>query len=61
MATHQPTTFRFESPALWQLAWPILIRQLAPVGMGVVDVTMAGHASVQGMSDCAVLAKFQAI
>ena len=31
--------------ALWQLAWPILVGQLANVGMSVAAVAMAGHAS----------------
>jgi MATE family multidrug resistance protein len=35
---------------LWKLAWPILIGQLATVGMGVVDVAMAGHASAQDLA-----------
>lgn len=34
-----------ESRALWKLAWPILIGQLANIGMSVTDVAMAGHAS----------------
>lgn len=41
---------RTETAALWQLAWPILIGQLATVGMGVVDVAMAGHASAQDLA-----------
>ncbi|GAB2871942.1 proton-coupled multidrug efflux MATE transporter PmpM [Pseudoduganella ginsengisoli] len=45
-----PTTFtlpniRREAAALWQLAWPVLVGQLATVGMGVADVAMTGHAS----------------
>ena len=39
-----------ETRALWQLAWPILIGQLANVGMSVVDVVMAGHASAQDLA-----------
>ncbi len=39
-----------ESRALWLLAWPILIGQLANVGMSVVDVAMAGHASAQDLA-----------
>lgn len=42
--------FRLETAALWQLAWPILIGQLATIGMGVVDVAMAGHASAQDLA-----------
>jgi MATE family multidrug resistance protein len=41
---------RTEIQALWQLAWPILIGQLANVGMAVVDVAMAGHASAQDLA-----------
>lgn len=39
-----------ELQALWQLAWPILVGQLATVGMAVVDVGMAGHASAQDLA-----------
>lgn len=34
-----------EATALWQLAWPVLIGQIATVGMAVADVSMTGHAS----------------
>ncbi|MBV8467677.1 MAG: MATE family efflux transporter [Burkholderiales bacterium] len=37
--------FRHEAAALWQLAWPMLVGQLASVGMNVADVAMSGHAS----------------
>ena len=45
-----PTTFtlhniRTEAAALWKLAWPVLVGQLATVGMAVADVAMTGHAS----------------
>jgi MATE family multidrug resistance protein len=39
-----------ETRSLWQLAWPILIGQLATIGMSVTDVAMAGHASVQDLA-----------
>ena len=39
-----------ESHSLWQLAWPILIGQLATIGMSVTDVAMAGHASAQDLA-----------
>ena len=39
---------------MWRLAWPILIGQLATVGMGVVDVAMAGHASAQDLAGVAL-------
>lgn len=32
-----------EIRALWQLAWPMLIGQMATMGMGVADVAMTGH------------------
>jgi len=46
---HSPAV-RLEATALWQLAWPILIGQLATVGMSVADVAMAGHASPQDLA-----------
>ena len=39
-----------ELRGLWHLAWPILVGQLAYVGMAVVEVAMAGHASVQDLA-----------
>ena len=36
---------RTEIGALWRLAWPMLVGQLATVGMGVADVAMTGHVS----------------
>lgn len=44
-ARHQAPRLAGELRALWQLAWPILVGQLANVGMSVADVAMAGHAS----------------
>jgi MATE family multidrug resistance protein len=46
----QTSRIRTEVQALWQLAWPILIGQLANVGMAVVDVAMAGHASANDLA-----------
>jgi MATE family multidrug resistance protein len=43
-----------EITALWQLAWPILVGQLANVGMAVADVSMAGHASAQDLAGVAL-------
>ena len=40
-----PYSVRTEMSALWQLSWPVLIGQLATVGMGVADVAMTGHVS----------------
>jgi multidrug resistance protein, MATE family len=39
-----------ELRGLWLLAWPILVGQLAYIGMAVVDVVMAGHASAQDLA-----------
>ncbi|QNM97872.1 MATE family efflux transporter [Chitinimonas koreensis] len=41
---------RTETAALWRLAWPMLIGQLAAVGMAVADVAMAGHASANDLA-----------
>ncbi len=42
--------YRTELRALWLLTWPILIGQLANMGMGVIDVAMAGHASADDLA-----------
>ena len=39
-----------ETRSLWHLAWPILVGQLATIGMSVTDVAMAGHASAQDLA-----------
>lgn len=39
-----------ELQALWHLAWPILIGQLATVGMSVADVAMTGHYSAADLA-----------
>jgi MATE family multidrug resistance protein len=36
---------RAEVATLWRLSWPMLVGQLATVGMGVADVAMTGHVS----------------
>ncbi len=41
---------RAEVISLWQLAWPMLIGQLATVGMGVADVAMTGHTSADELA-----------
>ncbi len=46
----QRSRLQTEVRALWLLAWPILVGQLANVGMAVVDVAMAGHASAQDLA-----------
>ena len=45
-----PSAIRTETAALWRLAWPMLIGQLATVGMGVADVAMSGHASAEELA-----------
>lgn len=45
-----PSTVRSEAAALWRLAWPVLVGQLATVGMGVADVAMTGHASAEELA-----------
>jgi MATE family multidrug resistance protein len=40
-----PAPIRTEIATLWQLSWPMLVGQLATVGMGVADVAMTGHVS----------------
>ncbi len=44
------TAIRLEACSLWTLAWPMLVGQLATVGMGVADVAMTGHASAQDLA-----------
>jgi len=39
-----------EIRALWHLAWPILIGQLATIGTSVTSVSMAGHTSAQELA-----------
>ena len=43
-------TFRSELHALWGLSWPMLVGQLASVGMGVADVAMTGHVSADELA-----------
>ncbi|MDY7540110.1 MATE family efflux transporter [Undibacterium sp. RTI2.1] len=50
-----------ESRAMWQLAWPVLIGQLATVGMGVADVAMTGHASANDLAAVALGASLWAM
>jgi MATE family multidrug resistance protein len=42
---HVPSPIRTEIGILWRLSWPMLVGQLATVGMGVADVAMTGHVS----------------
>mgnify|MGYP003580841871 CR=1 FL=1 len=45
IANNNATPVRTEIATLWRLSWPILVGQLATVGMGVVDVALTGHVS----------------
>ena len=45
-----PYTVRSESAALWKLSWPMMVGQLATVGMGVADVAMTGHVSAAALA-----------
>ena len=47
-------SIKTEANALWQLAWPVLIGQVATVGMAVADVAMTGHASPQDLAAVAL-------
>jgi len=44
-ATPSSSPVRTEIATLWRLSWPMLVGQLATVGMGVADVAMTGHVS----------------
>ena len=41
---------RTEIATLWKLSWPMLVGQLATVGMGVADVAMTGHVSAEELA-----------
>ena len=41
---------RAEIATLWKLSWPMLVGQLATVGMGVADVAMTGHVSADELA-----------
>jgi MATE family multidrug resistance protein len=44
------SAIRTEMGAMWRLAWPMLVGQLATVGMGVADVAMTGHVSAEELA-----------
>lgn len=52
---------RNEIAKLWQIAWPVLIGQLATVGMAVSDVAMTGHLSSQDLAAVALGASLWSI
>jgi MATE family multidrug resistance protein len=41
---------RLEMASLWRLSWPMMIGQLATVGMSVADVAMTGHVSADELA-----------
>ena len=49
-AARSPSDIRKEVASLWQLSWPMLVGQLATVGMGVADVAMTGHVSAEELA-----------
>ncbi len=46
----KPAPIRTEVAAMWRLSWPMLVGQLASVGMGVADVAMTGHVSASELA-----------
>jgi MATE family multidrug resistance protein len=48
--TLSPSPVVTEIKALWRLSWPMLVGQLATVGMGVADVAMTGHVSADELA-----------
>ena len=47
-------TFAAETRALFAIAWPMIIAQLAQMGTGVVDMVMAGHYSAVDLAAIAI-------
>jgi MATE family multidrug resistance protein len=43
-------SIRAEIITMWRLSWPMLVGQLATVGMGVADVAMTGHVSADELA-----------
>ncbi|MCD2518781.1 MATE family efflux transporter [Massilia sp. G4R7] len=50
MTTVASSPVRTEIFTLWRLSWPMLVGQLATVGMGVADVAMTGHVSAEELA-----------
>ncbi|GAB3392345.1 MATE family efflux transporter [Massilia agri] len=48
--TNTASPVRLEIATLWRLSWPMLVGQLATVGMGVADVAMTGHVSAEELA-----------
>ena len=53
-SSRQRTAVTTEIAAMWQLAWPVLVGQLATVGMSVADVAMTGHVSADDLAAVAL-------
>src|SRR4051812_19124294 len=51
---HPAYTARSEMKALWTLSWPMLVGQVATVGMGVADVAMTGHVNAAELAAVAL-------
>ena len=49
-----PSAFATETRALFTIAWPMIIAQLAQMGTGVVDTVMAGHYSAVDLAAIAI-------
>ncbi|WLI90150.1 MATE family efflux transporter [Massilia sp. R2A-15] len=49
-AVSSPSPVLQEISSLWKLAWPMLVGQIATVGMGVADVAMTGHVSADELA-----------
>ena len=47
--------------AMWQLSWPVLVGQLATVGMSVADVAMTGHVSADDLAAVALASSIWSI
>ncbi|WP_426110842.1 MATE family efflux transporter [Massilia sp. PWRC2] len=43
-----------EIRAIWQLAWPVLVGQVATIGMAVADVAMTGHVNADELAAVAL-------
>lgn len=54
LPTSRRTAITSEALAMWQLAWPVLVGQLATVGMSAADVAMTGHASADDLAAVAL-------
>ena len=58
---HRRSAIRIEFADLWRLAWPVLVGQLATVGMSVADVAMTGHVSADDLAAVALGASIWSI